>query len=204
MGEGLGGGDHPPLNPLPSREGNGLLDRLFTPAPTEVGKGSSVLGKFEKFNRRLSDWCEWLGLAAMLLMMAITCIDVVGAKIFRWRILGAIDMVMLVQIVAISFAAGMTLILGRHIQVEFFFDLLPRRAQKVVNSFVLLLGLGLFILVIWRLCVLGHSFQTSGEYSPTAYIPLYPFAYGIALACIPVCLVLLLEFLKSLTKRVQK
>jgi TRAP-type C4-dicarboxylate transport system permease small subunit len=106
--------------------------------------------------------------------------------------------------VAISFAAGMTLILGRHIQVEFFFNLLPRRAQKVINSFVLLLGLGLFILVIWRLCVLGYSFQTSGEYSPTAYIPLYPFAYSIALASIPVCLVLLLEFLKSLTKRVQK
>ncbi|MGD8765819.1 MAG: TRAP transporter small permease [Desulfobacteraceae bacterium] len=163
-----------------------------------------MFGKFERFNRRVSDWCEWLALAALLLMMVITCIDVVGAKVFRWRLLGAIDIVMLAQIVAISFAAGMTLILGRHIQVEFFFNLLPRRAQKVIGSFMLLLGLGLFILVIWRLCVLGYSFQTSGEYSPTAYIPLYPFAYAAALASIPVCLVLLLEFLKSLTKRVQK
>ena len=98
----------------------------------------------------------------------------------------------------------MALILGRHIQVEFFFNLLPRRAQAVINSFVLLLSLGLFILVIWRLGVLGHSFQTSGEYSPTAYIPLYPFVYSIALASIPVCLILLLEFLKSLTKGVQR
>jgi len=163
-----------------------------------------VFDKFERFNRRVSAWCEWLALAALLLMMVITCVDVVGAKVFRWRILGAIDIVMLAQIVAISFAAGMTLILGRHIQVEFFFNLLPRPVQKVVDSFVLFLGLGLFILVIWRLCVLGHSFQTSGEYSPTAYIPLYPFAYAAALAIIPVCLVLLLEFLKSLTKREQK
>ena len=163
-----------------------------------------MFDKFEKFNRRVSGWCEWLGLAAMLLMMVITCIDVVGAKVFRWRLLGAIDIVMLAQIVAISFAAGMALILGRHIQVEFFFNLLPRSIQKVVNSFMLLLGLGLFSLVVWRLWVLGHSFQTSGEYSPTAYIPLYPFAYSIALASIPVCLVLLVEFLKSLTKREQK
>jgi TRAP-type C4-dicarboxylate transport system permease small subunit len=111
---------------------------------------------------------------------------------------------MLSQIVAIAFAASMALILGRHIRVEFFFNLLPRRVQIVINSCVLLLGLGLFILIIWRLCVLGHSFQASGEYSPTAYIPLYPFAYAIALASIPVCLVLLLEFLKSLTKRVQR
>lgn len=163
-----------------------------------------MLGKFEKFNRRLSGWCEWLGLAGMLLMMAITCIDVVGAKVFQWRLLGAIDIVMLSQIVAIAFAVSMSLILGRHIQVEFFFKLLPRRAQAVINSFVLLLGLGLFSVIIWRLCVLGYSFQTSGEYSATVHIPYYPFAYGIALASIPVWLVFLLEFLKSLTKKVQR
>jgi TRAP-type C4-dicarboxylate transport system permease small subunit len=163
-----------------------------------------MLGKFERFNRRLSGWCEWLGIAAMLLMMVITCIDVVGAKVFLQPFLGAIDIVMLSQIVAISSAASMALIVGRHIQVEFFFNLLPRRAQAVINSFVLLLCLGLFILIIWRLGVLGHSFQTSGEYSPTAYIPLYPFAYVIALASIPVCLVFLQRFLKSMTKRAQK
>ena len=160
-----------------------------------------MLGKFERFNRRLSDWFEWIGLAGMLLVMAITCIDVVGAKVFKWPLLGALDMVMLSQIVAIAFAASMALILGRHIRVEFLFNLLPRRARAIINSFVLLLGLGLFSVIIWRLCVLGYSFQTSGEYSMTAYIPLYPFAYGIALASIPVCLVFLLEFLKSLTKK---
>ena len=163
-----------------------------------------MLDKFERVNRRLSDWFEWIGLAGLLLMMVITCIDVVGAKVFRWRLLGALDIVMLSQIVAISFAASMALILGRHIRVEFFVTRLPRHAQAVINSIVLLLGLGLFILIIWRLWVLGYSFQTSGEYSPTAYIPYYPFAYGIALASIPVCLVFLLEFLKSLTKRVQR
>ena len=163
-----------------------------------------MLDKFERFNRRLSSWCEWLGIIAMLLMMVITCIDVVGAKIFLSPLLGAIDIVMLSQIVAISFAASMALIIGRHIRVEFFFNLLPQRAQVVIDSFVLLLGLGLFIVIIWRLGVLGHSYQTSGEYSATAYIPLYPFAYVIALASIPVCLVFLQRFLKSLTKRGEK
>ena len=160
-----------------------------------------MLGTFERFNRRLSDWFEWVGLAGLLVMMAITCIDVVGAKVFRWRLLGAIDIVMLAQIVAIAFAASMALILGRHIQVEFFIKLLPRRAQAVINSVVLLLGLGLFMVIMWRLSVLGHLLQTAGDYSMTIRIPYYPFAYGIALASIPVCLVFLLEFLKSLKKK---
>lgn len=140
----------------------------------------------------------------MLMMMAATFIDVVGAKIFFWRLFGAIDLVMLSQLVAISFATSMTLILGRHIRVEFFYRMWSRRTQAVINCGVLLLQLGLFVMIIWRLCALGYSFQTSGEYSATAHILYYPFAYGVAVASIPVCLVLILEFIKSLWKVVER
>jgi len=174
------------------------------PAFTEDGEGNFVLDKFEKFIHRFSEWFEWIGLAAILLMMVITCVDVVGAKVFHWRLFGAIDTVMLSQIVAIAFPASMVLILGRHIQVEFVIARLPNRAQAVTISIVLLLGLGLFSLIIWQLCVLGYTFQTSGEHSQSAYIPYYPFAYCIALASIPVCLALLLELLKSIGRVVQK
>lgn len=163
-----------------------------------------MLDKLEKFNRRLSNWFQWIGMAGILVMVLITGIDVVGAKIFLWRLFGAIDMVQLSQIVAIAFACAFTLIVGRHVRVEFFVARLPRRAQGVIDSFVSLLGLGLFILIIWRLYVLGHTFQTTGESTPTAYIPLYPFAYGIALASIPVCLLFLQELISSLAKVVKR
>jgi TRAP-type C4-dicarboxylate transport system permease small subunit len=167
-------------------------------------EGGSVLEKLEKFNRRFSSWFEWVGLAAMLLMIVITCIDVVGGKVFHWRLLGAIDAVMLSQIVAIAFPGSMVLILGRHIQVEFFVAQLPGRVQAVIDSIVSLLGLGLFSVIVWQLSVLGYTFQTSGEHSSSAYIPYFPFAYCIALASIPVFLVFLLEFLKSMKRLVQK
>ncbi len=176
-------------------------ERGKAPVPTEDGEGGSVLDTIERFNRRLSGWFEWLAFLALLVMMVITCVDVVGAKVFRWRVLGALDTVMLTQTVAIAFGAGMALILGRHIQVEFFVRLLPPRLRAVVNSVILLLGLGLFMVIVWRLSALGYVLQTSGDYSATIHIPYYPFVYGIALACVPVCLVFLLEFLKSLKKR---
>ena len=159
-----------------------------------------MLEKFEKFNRQLSGWFEWIGLAGMLLIMAITCIDVVGAKIFHWRLLGAIDIVMLAQIVTIAFASSIALILGRHIQVDILIGSLPRRAQAVIDIIALLLGFWLFLVIIWQFCVLGYSFQTSGEHSASARIPYYPFAYCIALASIPVCLVYLQRFLSALMR----
>lgn len=163
-----------------------------------------MLDKFEKFNLLVSRWFEWVGLAGLLIIMVTTCLDVIGSKLFLKPVFGAIDIVMLSQIVAISFAASMSLLLGRHVQVEFFVMRLPKRAQAFTDSIVYFLGLFFFILVVWRLCVHGYSFQTGGEVSATAYIPFYPFAYGIAFACIPVCLVFLLNLLRSLARMVSR
>ncbi|MBE9573513.1 MAG: TRAP transporter small permease [Proteobacteria bacterium] len=164
----------------------------------------SALEKFEKFNRRLSDWFEWIGLAGFLVMMFITCIDVIGAKLFLLPVFGVIDIVMLSQVVAISFAAASALILGRHISVEFFVVMLPRRVRALIDIIIHLLGLALFIVIIWRLCVYGYLLQTGGEESATARIPLAPFAYSIALASIPVCLVFLLEFLNAIVRMAKR
>jgi len=152
----------------------------------------------------ISGWFEWVGIAALLTIMLITCIDVIGAKLFLRPVFGVIDIVMLSQAVAISFAAAMSLILGKHVQVEFFVLKLPRRAQAVIDSLVHFLGLFFFSLVVWRLCVHGYSFQAGGEASATAYIPFYPFAYGIALATIPLCIVLLLRLIESLARMLQR
>ena len=164
----------------------------------------SALEKFEKFNRRLSDWFEWIGLAGFLVMMFITCIDVIGAKLFLLPVFGAIDIVTLSQVVAISFAAASALILGRHVRVEFFMVMLPRRVRALIDIIIHLLGLTLFIVIIWRLCVYGYLLQTGGEESATARIPLAPFAYSIALASIPVCLVFLLEFLNAIVRMAKR
>ncbi|MBA7652480.1 hypothetical protein ES703_60314 [subsurface metagenome] len=163
-----------------------------------------MLDKFKKFNGRLSGWFEWLGMAGLLLMMLVTIIDVIGAKLFGSPLLGAIDWVRVFQSVAIAFACAATLIIGRHVKVEFFVARLPKRAQAVIESIVLLLGLGLFVLIIWRLCVLGYSMQAVGEVSATAHIPRCLPAYGIALASIPVCLIFLQKFLSSLIRVVKR
>jgi len=163
-----------------------------------------VLGKFEKFNRRLSGWFEWIGMAGLLLMMLVTIIDVIGAKLFNSPLLGAMDWVRVFQSVAIAFACAITLIIGRHVRVEFLVARLPERARAVTDSIVLLLCLALFILIVWRLSVLGYFLQAGGEVSATAHIPRCLFAYGIALASIPVCLVFLREFLSSLTRVVKR
>ena len=163
-----------------------------------------MLEKLKKMTESLSGWLEWVGVAGILLMMVITCVDVIGAKVFLLPVFGALDIVMLAQLVAISFSGAATYIIGRHVQVEFFVAILPKRAQAVVDAFILLLGVAFFVVVIWRLFMYGHSFQTGGEVSPTIRMPLHPFAYGAAFAIIPLCLLQLCGFLISMKRVFEK
>jgi TRAP-type C4-dicarboxylate transport system permease small subunit len=159
-----------------------------------------MLEKFEKFNRRVGGWGEWIGFGAIFLMVALTCVDVLGAKLFRLPVSGALDVMMLAQLIAVSFAAAMALIKGRHVQVEFIMLLFPKRIQAWVDCLVQLLCLGLFMMIAWRLFAHGFHLQTGGEETATVRIPMSPLAYASALAIIPVCLVLLQKFFSSILK----
>jgi TRAP-type C4-dicarboxylate transport system permease small subunit len=163
-----------------------------------------ILQKFETFNQKLSSAIEWIGLIGFLVMMLITTVDVIGTKLFLSPVFGALDIVMQAQLIAMSFVAAAALIVGRHVAVEFFVSLLPKPLQRVVDFFVNLLGLALFVILVWRLTEYAYSMQTVNEVSPTARIPLSPFAYGAAAACIPVCLVYLHHSLKSIVRLVKR
>ena len=159
-----------------------------------------MLEKFEKFNNRLSGWFEWIGVAGLLAMMLVNLIDVTGNKLFNSPLFGAMDLLQFSQGVAIAFACAATLIVGRHVQVEFLVTRLPNRGKAIIESIDLLLGLGLFVLIVWQVSLLGYYYQAGGETTYTIHIPRSLPAYGIALASIPVCLVFLQRFLSSLTK----
>ena len=158
------------------------------------------LDKFEKFNKKLSQGAEWIGFVAIFLIVVLTCVDVVGAKVFRAPVFGALDFVMLAQLIAISFAVAIALIMGKHVQVEFFVMLLPKRLQSGIDCIVNFLGFVLFIVIVWQLFAYGYGMQIGGEESMTARLPLAPFAYAAAVGLIPVCLIYFHKLLTSIVK----
>ncbi len=152
-----------------------------------------MIEKFKKFNEMLSGWADWIGFGAIFLMVVITCVDVLGAKLFLAPVYGSLDIIMLAQLIAISFAASR----AKHVQVEFFMVIFPKRFQAIVACLIKLLCLAFFVLIVWRLFTHGYHLQTGGEETPTAGIPMSPFSYAAAIGIIPLCLVLLQQFLSS-------
>jgi TRAP-type C4-dicarboxylate transport system permease small subunit len=156
------------------------------------------LNRMDKFMRGFSNSLEWLGVIGILLMFLANFVDVVGAKLFLWPLPGATEVISFSQVVAIAPAIAFTLILGRHIRVEFIIDRFPKRVRAAITSISSFLSLILFALIVWQSYLYGESLRKAGEIGSTSHLPFYPFAYLIAFCCIPVCLVFLMEVIKSL------
>ena len=164
---------------------------------------SEKIARLEKIANASSRWVNWVAGVGLLAMLGLTVADVIGIKLFKWPIPGAIEMVGFLGVLVVAFAIAHTQVLRGHIHVEFLTMRLPKRAQAGIAAFVSLLGLVLFILLAWRSYDFGRVLQLSGEVSMTQRIPFYPFVYAIAFSCISISLVLLAEFLKSLMKAVK-
>ncbi len=162
---------------------------------------------FEKWITQLDQWTrtssrylEWVGVIGIILMFLTNFIDVIGAKLLLWPLPGATEAIGFSQVVAIAPAIAFTLLLGRHIRVEFIIMRLPKRIRETINSFSSFLGFFIFALLIWQSYLYGQSLQRAGEIGSTSRIPFYPFAYFIAFCCVPVCLAFLIEVLKSFSE----
>lgn len=165
---------------------------------------SNRIERLEKFANSFSNWLNWIAGAGLVGMLGLTVFDIIGNKFFKHPIPGGIEVVALLGVVVTAFAIAYTKIMRGHIQVEFAVMRLPKRTQAAIAAFVSLLGLALFVLLTWRSIDYGLSLQASGTVTMTQEFPFYPFVYATAFCCIPVCLVLLVEFLKSVMKAVKK
>jgi TRAP-type C4-dicarboxylate transport system permease small subunit len=162
--------------------------------------GTAWFAKFRKSINSSSSWFERVGLVAMAAMALTTLIDVIGSKVFKWPLPGSTEITSVVQVIAIAGGLAFSKIDGRHIRVEFLMEWLPRRGKAVLDLFSSLLGLGLFAVAAWMTYEHGLSLLGSGTKTFLLGIPLSPLSFWIALCCIPMCCVIIIELLTSIER----
>jgi TRAP-type C4-dicarboxylate transport system permease small subunit len=173
--------------------------------------------RLERFAHSASHWVNWVAGVGVVAMLGLTVADIIGIKgaqvfaqtgikffEFFQPVPGGIEMVAFLGVVVTGFAIAFTQVRRGHIQVEFFVMRMPEHVKASVIALVSLLGLALFGLLAWQSYEFGHALQVAGEVSMTQRIPFYPFVYALAFCCIPMCLLLVTDFLKSIMKVVKK
>jgi TRAP-type C4-dicarboxylate transport system permease small subunit len=158
----------------------------------------SKLDSIESVLEKVSQWFNRLAIVAMAVLLVLTVIDVVGAKVFRWPLPGAVEVTSLVALIIAAFALPLTQMLRGHIEIEIFVIMFSKRVQAIISCVIALLALALFIVITWQIFDFSRAAQLSGRVTPTQEIPLYPFTYGAVICFFMVCPILILQFLKAL------
>ena len=161
------------------------------------------MSPLKKISEHLSYWFNWIAGGGLVIMMLLTCADVVMRSAGR-PIPGTFEVVGFLGVIVAAFAIAYTQQAKGHVAIDYLVALLPRRIQGVARSFAYLVSAGLFALLVWQSIVFARDLQVSGEVSPTEKIPFAPFVYGLAAACFAASIVLFMDFLKSLAEAVRK
>lgn len=164
--------------------------------------GSNKIASFEKLVVLISKWSDRISQMAVAAMMLVTIANILGRMVWR-PIYGTFDYVSFFSVIVVAFALAYCAVQRGHISVELIVVRLPRRVQGIIGCFTNILSLGIFVIVIWQCMVFAERMIRTKQVTMTALLPFYPFIYIIALGCFFLCLVILVDLIKSLDKAVK-
>jgi TRAP-type C4-dicarboxylate transport system permease small subunit len=136
-----------------------------------------------------------------VVMMVLTCADVFMRYLLNRPITGTYDLVGLLGAVLASFGMPYTMLKKGHVAVEILIQSLSRGMQLIVETFTHLLGISLFLVLVWQAILLSRDMKAAGEVTPTLLLPFYPIVYCMAVCFFGLCLAILVNLLHIWTKR---
>lgn len=145
-----------------------------------------------RITRRVARAMYVIAGVALASSMFLTVGDVI-LRFFKRPIVGTYELVGLLGAVTIGFAMPETSRVKGHVLMDFVTDRLPQRLQKLLRVLTRILAIAIFAIIGLNLWVLGNDFRKAGEVTPTLQFPFFPIAYGIAVCCLVVCVVLFLD-----------
>ena len=156
---------------------------------------------FEKAVTGLSDFFNMIASGALVLMMVLSCADIFMRYLFSRPITGTYDVVGLSGAVLVSFALPYTMLKKGHVAVELLVQSLSRGKRLVIETFSHLLGVSLFLVLVWQAILLSRDMKAAGEVTPTVHLPFYPIVYCMALCFFILSLAIVVNLLHVWTKR---
>ncbi|MFA7217887.1 MAG: TRAP transporter small permease subunit, partial [Dehalococcoidales bacterium] len=91
----------------------------------------TITKDLDKSTKLVSNWIAWVGAAGVVIMLALTIVDIIGIKIFSTPVPGGIEIVAFLGVVITAFGMAYTQAEHGNIQVEFFVTRLPKRIRAI-------------------------------------------------------------------------
>ena len=156
----------------------------------------------ERIVNSITKFFDKVSQAGVFAMLVLVLANILGRKVWK-PIYGAFDYACFISAILVAFAIPYCGMKRGHIRVEMFVERFPGRVQGIIDSITNIFSLGIFFLITWQCVVFANDMRRSGELSMTSLAPFYPYIYAIAFGIGLLCIVILIDLIKSLIKAVK-
>ena len=155
---------------------------------------------FEKFIHPLSNLLLIIATCTLAAMMFLTATDVALRYIFNSPVPGGLEIVEFMMGILIPFALVYTARQRAHIGVDLVIEHFSEHVRKIISAITVFMTFVLFVLITWQGYYYIIDQYESKLTSAVLYIPVWPFIILFTVGMAALTLVLLAEFLSSLSE----
>ena len=159
------------------------------------------LDRLKKGIQRLNRFISGIGAVFLIPLMLITSSDVIGRDIFNHPIAGTVELSEYMLAVFILMGLAYSQQVKAHVGVSIFISRIPPQAQLILNLITTLLSLFIFFILTWQGYIVGIEERTVSD---MLRVPQYPFRLLVAVAAFLLFLELLIDFIGTIKKLVER
>ncbi len=148
----------------------------------------------------LSRSINGVGVVLLLAIMFLLVGEVILRRFFNRPFTGTFELVQFMLVTIVYLGTAYTATKKGHIAVDMVVSKLSLKAQTVIDTVTLFMSFGLIALMTWRNIFRARDLWLQNESSFLLSVPFFPFYYLVAFGCGVLSLVLLVQFLESLSK----
>ncbi len=142
-------------------------------------------------------------MSVTIVMMFVVAGDGLMRVVFNHPLAGPHELMEFAMVVLVFPSLAYTALQKGHVAVDLLVERFPEGLQGLFTCLANLLSLGICSLYTWQSVVFAIHQHEKGLVSSTLGVPVYPFAWMVALGFALLCLVLLSDTVKSLWRLVR-
>jgi TRAP-type C4-dicarboxylate transport system permease small subunit len=151
----------------------------------------------DKISRVLNEIFIWIAGFFLVVMILLTCANIF-LRLVWMPVKGTFELMGFFGAIVTALALGYTQIKKGHIGIDIVVNQFSAKAQRILNGVNYFICMIFFALAGLQIGRWATTICKTGEVTETLRIVFYPFTYGVALGCIILSFVLLVDFLKML------
>ena len=144
-----------------------------------------------------------VGVGIIAAMMLLTVADVL-LRSMRQGLVFSFEITEFMMATMVAFCLAYCAFTRGNIKVELLLRRFPQRIQAILSSITGLLAIGVYSLVVWQEFIHMHLLRTGHVHSTVLLMPTFPFAGLVAIGFVFLVLVLVRDFLESLSGAVRR